>query len=60
MPAYALFTNEQLAAMVRQRVATAAALAEIDGVGAARVAKYGAPFLDVLRGRSGDAAVATT
>lgn len=50
IPAYALFTNEQLAAMVRNRVASKAGLAEIDGVGAARVEKYGAAFLELLLG----------
>lgn len=49
VPAYALFTNEQLAAMVRQRVDSATSLAALEGVGQARVAKYGAPFLEVLR-----------
>ncbi len=48
VPAYALFTNEQLAAMVQTRVRTAAALGEIEGVGKARVEKYGAAFLQVL------------
>ena len=45
---YALFTNEQLAAMVQSRVTTAAALEKIDGVGPARVEKYGAAMLAVL------------
>ena len=49
LPAYALFTNEQLAAMVQQRATSAAALAEIDGVGKARVEKFGDAFLDILR-----------
>jgi superfamily II DNA helicase RecQ len=50
VPAYALFTNEQLAAMVQTRVRTASALAEIEGVGKARVEKYAAAFLQVLNG----------
>jgi len=49
VPAYALFTNEQLAAMIRARAHTPTALAEIPGVGPARVEKYGEPFLDVLK-----------
>ena len=48
VPAYALFTNEQLAAMVQGRVRSAAALGEIEGVGKARVDKYAAAFLAVL------------
>jgi superfamily II DNA helicase RecQ len=49
VPAYALFTNEQLAEMVQRRVRTAAELREIDGVGEARVEKYGKDFLAILQ-----------
>ncbi|MBX3516757.1 MAG: HRDC domain-containing protein [Rhodospirillales bacterium] len=49
VPAYALFTNEQLAEMVQRRVRTAAALREIEGVGEARVEKYGKEFLTILQ-----------
>lgn len=48
VPAYALFTNEQLAAMVQKRVQSKAALAAIEGVGPARVEKYGNAFLELL------------
>jgi len=48
VPAYALFTNEQLAAMVRQRVSTLRDMGEIQGIGEARLAKYGLAFLTVL------------
>jgi superfamily II DNA helicase RecQ len=48
VPAYALFTNEQLADMVRRRVTTRTALEKIEGVGPARCQKYGASFLEVL------------
>lgn len=48
VPAYALFTNEQMAEMVTRRVASAAALREIPGIGEARVEKYGAVFLQAL------------
>ncbi len=48
VPAYTLFTNEQLAEMVKRRVSSASALKEIDGVGDARAEKYGAPFLALL------------
>jgi superfamily II DNA helicase RecQ len=50
VPAYAVFTNEQLAAMVQARVTTAAALEKIEGVGPARVGKYGTAMLAVLTG----------
>ena len=45
LPAYALFTNEQLAAMVQQRVITKADLMHIPGVGKSRIDKYGDSFL---------------
>lgn len=48
VPVYVVFTNEQLAAMVKQRVGTKAALKGIEGVGDARVEKYGAAVLERL------------
>lgn len=48
VPAYAIFTNEQLAAMVQRRVASAQALGAIEGVGEARVDKFGEVFLSTL------------
>ena len=49
MPAYALFTNEQLAEMVKRRVSSLNAMKEIEGVGDARIEKYGAQFLALLK-----------
>jgi len=49
LPPYAVFTNEQLSAMVRQRVMSPKALAAIEGVGEARLARFGAAFLEMLR-----------
>ena len=48
VPAYAIFTNEQLAALVRQRVTTASSMEETPGIGAGRGGRYGEPFLQVL------------
>ena len=48
-PVFTIFTNEQLAQMVQNKVTTSAALEKIAGVGEARVAKYGARILEVLR-----------
>lgn len=48
VPVYALFTNEQLANMVQNRICTQAGLLELEGVGKARVEKYAAPFLKIL------------
>lgn len=45
VPVYAVFTNEQLAQIVQRRVDTLAALGEIEGVGPARLARYGAAVL---------------
>jgi superfamily II DNA helicase RecQ len=49
IPAYSVFTNEQLAAMVTGRVASLAAMGEIAGVGAARIERYGESFLALLK-----------
>lgn len=49
VPPYALFTNEQLAEFVRNKVDSKQVLSEINGVGEARVAKYGDIFLAALR-----------
>jgi superfamily II DNA helicase RecQ len=47
--AYLLFTNDQLMEICQRDVRSAAALGRIPGVGAARVEKYGEPFLNILR-----------
>ncbi len=49
LPAYAVFTNDQLAAMVQQQVTTTTGLGKIPGIGAARVQKYGEDFLQLLK-----------
>ena len=49
IPAYALFTNEQLATMVTQRVDSLAELSKIEGIGKARLEKYGKSFLQLLQ-----------
>jgi superfamily II DNA helicase RecQ len=49
LPVYALFSNEQLAAMVQKRITTREALGAIDGVGKSRLEKYGQAFLELLR-----------
>jgi len=48
VPAYALFTNEQLAEMVTRRIKSHSELAQIDGVGKARLEKYGEAFIKML------------
>ena len=49
LPAYAVFTNEQLAEIARKRCASVAELAKIEGVGAARVEKFGAALLGAVK-----------
>jgi superfamily II DNA helicase RecQ len=49
VPVYTVFTNEQLADLVRDRVTTKAALGRVEGVGDARVERYGAGVLAVLQ-----------
>lgn len=57
-PVYNVFTNAQLAEIVKKRVRTLSALEEIDGVGKGRVEKYGAAVLSVcsefLKGDAGE------
>ena len=49
LPAYAVFTNEQLAEVARLPAPVAlAALGKIDGIGTARIEKYGAALLTAL------------
>jgi superfamily II DNA helicase RecQ len=49
VPVYTVFTNEQLAQMVKGRVTTKTALEKIAGLGDARIEKYGERVLEVLR-----------
>lgn len=48
VPAYAVFTNEQLATMVQERISTVTGLAGVSGVGEGRAAKYGPAFFSAL------------
>lgn len=49
VPAYAVFTNEQLAALVTRRIASLSDLAALSGVGPSRIEKYGERFLSRLK-----------
>lgn len=49
IPPYALFTNEQLAEMIRLKVSSSSAMEKIMGIGKSRIEKYGEPFLVLLR-----------
>ena len=48
-PVYAIIANEQMAAMVTQRVNSLTALAAINGIGEGKLEKYGKRFLEVLQ-----------
>lgn len=49
VPVYAVFTNEQLAEIVTREVGTLAGLGAIDGIGPARLERYGADVLARLQ-----------
>ena len=48
VPVYAVLTNEQLAQVVQKNVQSKAGLKEVEGVGEARIAKYGEALLQLL------------
>lgn len=50
VPVYTIFTNEQLAEIVRRRITTKTGLKEIDGIGEARVSKYGSDVIKIMTG----------
>jgi superfamily II DNA helicase RecQ len=54
VPPYALFTNEQLAEIVRRRAETATDLKQINGIGPSRIQKYGERFLNELNRASAE------
>ena len=58
VPIFAVFSNEQLATMVRQRATSLAALVAIDGIGPARLERYGAAMLQILGSAFGSAGAA--
>jgi superfamily II DNA helicase RecQ len=49
IPAYSVFSNEQLLSIVRERVCTRTALESVKGLGQSRLEKYGAAMLDICR-----------
>ncbi|WP_031480072.1 HRDC domain-containing protein [Maridesulfovibrio frigidus] len=49
VPAYAVFTNEQLAAFVRDKIITKSGMESVAGVGAAKIKSYAEVFLPVLK-----------
>jgi len=51
VPVYTIFTNEQIAEIVRTRATTKAAIGLIEGIGEGRIEKYGAAVLSVIQDR---------
>lgn len=49
VPVYGIFRNDQLAAIAQQRPRSRAALGKIDGIGEARVEKFGAAVLALFK-----------
>ncbi len=52
VPVYTVLTNEQLAQIIQKKVGSKAGLKEIEGVGEARVEKYGEAVLQALAGEA--------
>jgi len=53
IPVYTIFTNEQLAKIAEKRVTTKAGLHEIEGIGDARVKKYGEAVIEIVTKETG-------
>lgn len=54
LPPYILFTNQQLAMIVKKRPQTASELIQIEGVGKAKVQKYGEDVLGFTKINTGE------
>lgn len=48
-PVYTILNNDQLATIARQRITTLAALGGIDGIGDARLQKYGQTVINIVQ-----------
>lgn len=48
VPAYQVFTNEQLAAIVQQKISSKTELAKLEGIGKKRIEKYAQVFIETL------------
>ncbi|MDF1591101.1 MAG: HRDC domain-containing protein [Desulfobacterales bacterium] len=53
VPVYTIFNNEQLAAISEKKIATLADLQKLEGVGEARVRKYGEAVVKIVKQASG-------
>jgi ATP-dependent DNA helicase RecQ len=57
VPPYVIFHNATLDEMIRLRPTTAAELLEVPGIGAAKLERYGAAFLEVIRAHADQSAL---
>lgn len=48
VPVYTIFTNEQLASIARKRIKTLAELKSLEGVGEARISRYGESVIKIV------------
>jgi superfamily II DNA helicase RecQ len=48
VPVYTIFTNEQLARIAEGRVQSQGSLADIEGIGKSRLAKYGTAVIEIV------------
>ena len=55
MPAYIVFPDRSLIDIARRRPRTEAEFAEVNGVGAAKLKQFAAPFLAAIDGALSDA-----
>lgn len=49
VPVYALFTNDQLAKIATDRITSKSGLLDVDGIGDAKVNKYGDQVVDIIK-----------
>lgn len=53
VPIYTIFTNEQLAQIAKNRIVTKSGLEKVDGIGGARLSKYGDALVRFLESQLG-------
>jgi superfamily II DNA helicase RecQ len=53
VPVYTVFTNEQLAEVAKNRIVTKSGLEKVDGIGGARLIKYGDALVRFLESQLG-------
>ena len=54
VPPYVIFTDEQLAAIVKKNPSEAEEIGAINGIGQSKIEKYGNTVIEILKGVSGN------